>query len=1232
MRVKSFYRLIISYKASKFLLMVLLCIIGAFLVSRFGQADKNIQKTTAHVQKILLKMETNMDDFMKQVEISMRDSTSFTSIKSILEQFDFNSEIYSLFIYRNDSLFFWSDNKVPVSDFLNEDGFKAPFSKISNGLYDVRSASFSEYHFLGLIRIKSDYPYQNVHLQNQFAPCFDLDQAVILSQQKSKCNIYNSENDFLFSLKLQDSKQQSGPDLFLITLLYFLAYILIVVLVYVVYQNLNFTSNRKYLLLLAFITNILIFRFLTFYFHIPRILYESPLFSPAYFAVSEIIPSLGDLLANLILFFAIAFAIHKAIQFRNFEKKLTGMMRILSAAFILLINYFLFRYLINFFIELVVNSSVSYNLIHANLINIYSALGFLCMSIAIFIFFFLTFKTTFYLSNLFPRNASYLFFIVPGFALIFFIDMMIGQRIFALSIFFIYIVSFRLIGSSRSVDIRFTSTLFFIILFSLLITVVLYFTNRAKERENRKIIAQELAEQRDPMAEFNYRRAAEAIQHDSLVQRLPQNYLFTGDEDIEYLAEYLRNNYLTAYYGKYDILVTICDSAKLLNLQPDDYMVGCFDYFNDLKNQYGQATKSEGLYFIDYDLADDNYLGIIDVPDDSIPLKIFIEIFPKNVPKGLGYPELLIDKREKNSVNWALYSYARYENNELVYRYGKYNYSIYLDNYHEDIIGSAFFNRNGFNHLLIPVRKGSAIILSYENPDFLEMAAPFSYILIFNGLLAFLLFLFLKSPIHFRIKGMGLKSRIQLSITVLILFSFLFVGAASLFYIIKLNNNKNYTILSEKSHSALVELEHKLASEEELNPEMESYLSDLLYKFSLVFFTDLNLYDLNGTLLATSRPEIFNKGLISAKMNPLAFAELNNFKKSLLIHKEKIGDYKYLSAYIPFRNIDNKVIAYLNLPYFARQDELTNEISAFLVAYINIYVILIALAIFTILVISNYITKPIQMLKEKISSLKLGKTDEKIEWSKNDEIGGLVQEYNRKVDELARSAEMLAKSERESAWREMARQIAHEIKNPLTPMKLSVQYLQKAWDENAPDWDQRLKRFTRTIVEQIDSLSIIASEFSDFAKMPRSKFRVIDLGEVIASSISLYNDSTEISFEFNQKSAFVWADKEQLLRVFNNLIKNSIQAISDPQQGVIKINLKTIAGKHVVIFHDNGKGIQEDFQEKVFYPNFTTKSGGMGLGLAMVKSIIENAKGLIKFESHAGEGTTFTIMLPAYDE
>jgi nitrogen fixation/metabolism regulation signal transduction histidine kinase len=272
------------------------------------------------------------------------------------------------------------------------------------------------------------------------------------------------------------------------------------------------------------------------------------------------------------------------------------------------------------------------------------------------------------------------------------------------------------------------------------------------------------------------------------------------------------------------------------------------------------------------------------------------------------------------------------------------------------------------------------------------------------------------------------------------------------------------------------------------------------------------------------------------------------------------------------------------------------------------------------------------MLKEKMSQLRLGSINEKITWVQNDEIGQLVSDYNRMIDELGKSAEMLAKSERESAWREMARQVAHEIKNPLTPMKLSVQYLEKAWTERAPDWDKRLARFTNNLVEQIDALAVIASDFSNFAQMPVVEFKRINLEEVVLFVLSLYQDNASIRYEYQSdlSEPFILGDRAQLIRLFTNLLNNAVQAIGDQHDGIIRIHLLNEKHQIMVTISDNGCGISPEQSKRIFQPDFTTKTSGMGLGLAIVKGIVEGINGNISFKSEEQTGTVFTIRIPVY--
>jgi len=431
--------------------------------------------------------------------------------------------------------------------------------------------------------------------------------------------------------------------------------------------------------------------------------------------------------------------------------------------------------------------------------------------------------------------------------------------------------------------------------------------------------------------------------------------------------------------------------------------------------------------------------------------------------------------------------------------------------------------------------------------------------------------------------------------------------------------------------SIIIELNNKVSEQNVFAEQQKDFVTSLLIKFSNVFYSDINLYSKDGTLYATSRPEVFEKGFVGGLMNPEAFYNINYQSKSEIVLEEHIGNLKYLSAYVPYNNSDGKIIAYLNLPFFTQQNALTREISTFATTLINIYLILILMAMLITFFITNGLTRPIILLQRKLREIELGKKNEPIYYKRNDEIGTLVNDYNKMLVELSKSAELLARSERETAWREMAKQIAHEIKNPLTPMKLSVQYLLRSFNDKTPGWELLVEKMTKTLIEQIDTLSVIASEFSSFARLPSPTIERVNIVEKIKSITELYKQSKNVQIVFNNNNfnnIIVNVDKEQLIRVFTNLIKNAIQAIPAEKRGYVKIDTFVKNNKAIVKIEDNGTGISDDVKLKLFIPNFTTKTSGMGLGLAMVKNMVEGMGGNISYETQIGVGTTFIIELP----
>ena len=323
-------------------------------------------------------------------------------------------------------------------------------------------------------------------------------------------------------------------------------------------------------------------------------------------------------------------------------------------------------------------------------------------------------------------------------------------------------------------------------------------------------------------------------------------------------------------------------------------------------------------------------------------------------------------------------------------------------------------------------------------------------------------------------------------------------------------------------------------------------------------------------------------------------------------------------------------MGYINLQHFGQQREFENQIQKFLVAIINVFILLLAISIILAIFISNWLTAPLRILQTSFAKVKFGKHNEQILYDKEDEIGALVKDYNKKLDELEFTAQQLAKSEIEMAWREMAKQVAHEIKNPLTPMKLSVQQLLRTYNPEDPASGEKLKKVSNSIIEQIDALTKIANEFSNFAKMPRPNEEEIELVSLIENVMALFvgSEGVKIEMESQLTSVKIKGDKDQFVRVFNNLIKNAIQAIPSDRNGKIEIRITTQNNSVSISVSDNGIGIPEEKRFKIFVPYFTTKSNGTGLGLAMVKQIIENHQGTIDFEPNEVMGTVFIIKLP----
>ena len=410
-------------------------------------------------------------------------------------------------------------------------------------------------------------------------------------------------------------------------------------------------------------------------------------------------------------------------------------------------------------------------------------------------------------------------------------------------------------------------------------------------------------------------------------------------------------------------------------------------------------------------------------------------------------------------------------------------------------------------------------------------------------------------------------------------------------------------------------------------PYLPLIFRDEIYRIAIIENANFNLYDLEGRLIKSSRPK-FDDDSVSIRLEPHVIDSLKYSVGKRYVEASEETGFESQASYSYITDSHFKPIGILHLPYFEENSFYDEELREFLMRLGAVYLFMLFLAIGLAYFISKYITRSLLTITEKLKQTRLARTNAKILIEDPSvEISQLVDSYNGMIDELELSAAKLARSEREQAWREMAKQVAHEIKNPLTPMRLSVQSFERKFDPNDPEIAHKVKEFSKTLIQQIDTLSSIASAFSAFAKMPAQQNETLNLVEVVRLALDIFNEPY-IHFSSVEKELIANMDRTQLIRVVTNLVKNAIQAVPDVADPRILVTVSEEGSMAAIRVSDNGKGIDEEFRDKIFEPKFTTKSSGMGLGLGMVKTIVETYGGSIEFDSHPGKGTVFTVRIP----
>ena len=1215
--------------------------------------DWNLANYERHIERNLHEQEKAVNAILDDESYLQRQFNTKKGINPELLKLDLltlknlSTQLYNVSLYQNDALIFWTTNRAFASKddlpLLTNEKEQIGFVQLKNGYYEYIYRSYDNIcpncWGLGLIPIKNQYSLKSHHLSNNFlTQNFVIPKEVFIDYKETPFAI-NSINGQTLTWINAKKGIKDKTQLKLLLMVYLLGFIAMAVLI----NDLAILLVKRYAPWIGaafLIGTIFILRFLTLKFGFSANFADLHTFSDTFEKpVLNSSSSLGDLLINIVLLLWTMVFFHHQFQVKELKNVSLPIRFGLSA-----LNYFSIilgiLMISGVFKSLVMDSDITFdfdNVFNLNFYSFLSIIGIILLLFGLFLFSHRMMTSTVQMGLTRPqRVGSLLGALAISSVIILLMDLNFSVPLLLL-ISFIYIIVFDMFIEEKAPNLSWL--VFWLVAFAAFSASLLFKYNADKDFQLRTTYAHELSSYRDTMAESGFKNFRLALQQEAFIKSLTKDTIQINRSKLEDQIDlsfsnikYLFHNYtynISAFYRNNDKAAIYQQKKSLEQLQKT---------FDEEK-----SIESPGLKFQlkeDYEVI---YLMRIEVIGNN-PLILFLDFEKKKSNPSKVYTELLIGHQYKGLSQLENYDYAIYQNGHLIAEEGQ-------NSAYEKIISEENLPPVGEVKEVVSTSKRWQLV--YHAPDhkvvyigrsiggYIKPISLFSYLF---GLLVFTVIILaiinsftnaLPSVLNFSItKKPSLRNRIQFAVISLILISFVLIGMISVWHFQDQSTKYHSGRLDRKASAAKKSAQRDLNLMLKENPN-EINLNELINPTSEIHKLDVNLFGTDGTLISSSEKNIFQKGIVTTKMGALAFFSISEESSDIIIQDESVGDLKYKSAYVPLKNLQGKNIAFLGLPYYSQERDLRGDVTEFMGTLMNVYVFLLLIAGGVAIAVANSITRPISDIGDSMKRVKLG-NNEPLKWNSEDELGELIKQYNTMIKKLDESTQLLAKSEREGAWREMAKQVAHEIKNPLTPMKLSIQYLLHAYQSRPENIEPLMKRVSKTLIEQIDSLAQIANEFSNFAKMPvaeSSKFLLNDLTASVHALFGNESQKMDVSLFLPDKNFYVYADKNHLTRVLNNLIKNAIQAIPDERKGIIDVSLYQKGDSETVVIQvkDNGTGISDEMKEKVFVPNFTTKNSGTGLGLAISKNIMDSFKGKIYFETEVGVGTSFFIELPIAD-
>ncbi|MDN3669759.1 ATP-binding protein [Echinicola jeungdonensis] len=1234
-------------KKKRLILFIAILVLGVVLAVNFlsnkPDPEKNaIAQITDKVQNVANQFD---DDFIQLLMNNRPDKQiSFSSL-------NFSSQ-HPFFLFSEEGkLVYWSDVTVtPSFDSFHTDHNYRSYQLIDNdkGTYFSRVRRVIRnnqvYWLVQMYSLFDKVELDNEYLQSGHNPAIFGNDRFILSSEPmdNYWDIRGEKGQYFFSVSLRPGYRQVGHSSNFALLLFFFSLLGLVTIL-----GGDFVAKiwKKGLQVLALIyTTIIVVsvRGIMLVFNFPQDYFNWPLFDPGNYASSLLNPSLGDLLLNVmaslvILSMLISMLGRKRvlIQFGKLRERYYDWMFFLLAYFLSTVFLYLFFQL---FTNIASNSQWDLNILAIPTFDYFKGISLFIIFLGgagYLLFSIMAIRLVFYKSKSKKTYALkiLILFAVPFILISGYYDFIYLIVFLAHFILLIAIVSFELYDNIFKLHLNTFLTFFFGCLVGAIITGAASYQDFRKQEIRSKVkLANQVLMENDVMAEFLLSDVMDRIREDLFIK----NKMTAPFQSKIPIGQKIRKIHLNNYFDQYDLKVLVFNpkGEEILHRDReknlDDYR---FKYMNS-----DFATSVRDLYFLkgNEGIEGNRFYAFISLNkgDDFIGT-ILLELTQQRVHSTSVFPKLLLDRKYAENLYDKSFDYAIFRDSVLQYGVGNYNYRApevngMLDN--NNLYTTGLF-RNNYHHFGV-VNQSRIILIS--SPIY-----PLNYILadvslFFVGYIAFtLLFIIIYvlangiSKVRF---NYATKLQFYLNFAFFIpmlIISVIAIGLLSNSYLEDLHRQ-----YFEKASIIRDNLTKYLEEESKGTMDRDDFLAEV-YRLAETTATDINVYFPNGKLMATNQPNIFDKKILTQYLNPKAYAEILEAKNNRLILDEQVGNLKYKTVYLALRDTQSQnTLGIIAIPFFESEEELNVLIADVFSTIINIFVVIFILFLVVAYFVSKRLTDPFKLLTQKLKATSL-ESNEPMYWPIKDEIGMLVNEYNNMLFKLDESKKVLAKQEKESAWKEMAKQVAHEIKNPLTPMKLTLQHLLRLQSEGKLNDPKYLKRPVYNLIHQVDTLSDIANSFSTFAKMPLPKNEELDFKQVVSKAVDLFknHEKGKVVFHKNVKGKLpVMGDGKLFGRVISNLIINGIQAVDEGNEPLIEVTLSVADGWTQVEVKDNGRGIPEELKGKIFIPSFSTKSDGSGLGLAIAKRGVETAGGKIWFESELDKGTSFFLAFPLIGE